>query len=36
MEDNSNNVSKCPVTGAVGKHSVGASGTKTATGGLIS
>ncbi|MDP2112810.1 MAG: catalase/peroxidase HPI [Bacteroidota bacterium] len=28
MEDNSNNVSKCPVTGATGKHSVGASGTK--------
>jgi len=28
MEDNSNNVSKCPVTGAMGKHSVGASGTK--------
>ncbi|MBW8324402.1 MAG: catalase/peroxidase HPI [Prolixibacteraceae bacterium] len=28
MEDNSNNVSKCPVTGASGKHNVGASGTK--------
>ncbi len=28
MEDNSNNVSKCPVTGATGKHNVGASGTK--------
>jgi len=28
MEDNSNSVSKCPVTGATGKHSVGASGTK--------
>jgi catalase-peroxidase len=28
MENNSNNVSKCPVTGATGKHSVGASGTK--------
>jgi len=28
MEDNSNNVSKCPVTGATGKHSVGAGGTK--------
>lgn len=28
MEDNSNKVSKCPVTGAIGKHSVGASGTK--------
>ena len=28
MEDNSNNVSKCPVTGATGKHSIGAGGTK--------
>ena len=28
MEDNSNNVSKCPVTGATGKHNVGAGGTK--------
>jgi catalase-peroxidase len=28
MEDNSNSVSKCPVTGATGKHSVGAGGTK--------
>jgi len=28
MEGNSNEVSKCPVTGATGKHSVGASGTK--------
>lgn len=28
MEDNSNNVSKCPVTGATSKHSVGANGTK--------
>lgn len=28
MEDESKNVSKCPVTGATGKHSVGASGTK--------
>ncbi len=28
MEDNSANVSKCPVTGATGKHSVGAGGTK--------
>ncbi len=28
MEDNSNNVSKCPVTGATGKQSVGAGGTK--------
>jgi len=28
MEDNSNNVGKCPLTGATGKHSVGASGTK--------
>jgi catalase-peroxidase len=28
MEDNSNSVSKCPVTGAAGKHSVGAGGTK--------
>jgi catalase-peroxidase len=28
MENESNNVSKCPVTGATGKHSVGASGTK--------
>ncbi len=28
MEDNSEKVSKCPVTGATGKHNVGASGTK--------
>ncbi len=28
MEDNANNVSKCPVTGATKKHSVGTSGTK--------
>ncbi len=28
MEDNSNKVSKCPVTGATGKHNIGASGTK--------
>lgn len=28
MEDNAENVSKCPVTGATGKHSVGTSGTK--------
>ena len=28
MEDNSEKVSKCPVTGAIGKHNVGASGTK--------
>lgn len=28
MEDNSNEISKCPVTGATGKHSVGAGGTK--------
>ncbi|MHC1705130.1 MAG: catalase/peroxidase HPI [Tenuifilaceae bacterium] len=28
MENNSNKVSKCPVTGAVSKHSVGTSGTK--------
>ena len=28
MENNSNNVSKCPVTGATSKHNVGASGTK--------
>jgi catalase-peroxidase len=28
MEDNSEKVSKCPVTGAMGKHSIGASGTK--------
>lgn len=28
MEDYSEKVSKCPVTGATGKHSVGASGTK--------
>ena len=28
MEDNSNNGSKCPVTGATGKHNIGASGTK--------
>jgi catalase-peroxidase len=28
MENESNNVSKCPVTGATAKHSVGASGTK--------
>jgi len=28
MEDNSEKISKCPVTGATGKHSVGASGTK--------
>jgi catalase/peroxidase HPI len=28
MEDNSNNGGKCPVTGAIGKHNVGASGTK--------
>ena len=28
MEDNSGKISKCPVTGAVSKHSVGASGTK--------
>jgi catalase-peroxidase len=28
MENNPNNVSKCPVTGATSKHSVGTSGTK--------
>ena len=28
MEDNSNNVSKCPVTGATVKHNVGSGGTK--------
>ena len=28
MENNSDNGSKCPVTGAVSKHNVGASGTK--------
>ncbi len=28
MEDNSEKISKCPVTGAIGKHSVGGSGTK--------
>ncbi len=28
MEDNAEKVSKCPVTGATGKHSVGAGGTK--------
>jgi len=28
MEDNSEKVSKCPVTGATAKHNVGASGTK--------
>lgn len=28
MEDNSEKISKCPVTGAIGKHNVGASGTK--------
>lgn len=28
MEDNSEKMSKCPVTGAVGKHSVGMGGTK--------
>lgn len=28
MENNENNVSKCPVTGATGKHSTGAGGTK--------
>jgi catalase-peroxidase len=28
MEENSNEVSKCPVTGATGKHNAGASGTK--------
>ncbi|MDP2888075.1 MAG: catalase/peroxidase HPI [Bacteroidota bacterium] len=28
MEDNSEKISKCPVTGATGKHNVGASGTK--------
>ena len=28
MEDNSNNGSKCPVTGATGIHNIGASGTK--------
>ena len=28
MEDNSNNDSKCPVTGATGKNSIGATGTK--------
>ncbi len=28
MENNSNNGSKCPVTGATGKHNIGASGTK--------
>jgi catalase-peroxidase len=28
MDDNTNNVSKCPVTGATKKHSVGTSGTK--------
>jgi catalase-peroxidase len=28
MNENSDNISKCPVTGATGKHSVGAGGTK--------
>lgn len=28
MENNSENTSKCPVTGATGKHSIGSSGTK--------
>ena len=28
MENNSEKISKCPVTGAIGKHSIGASGTK--------
>jgi catalase-peroxidase len=28
MENNTNKISKCPVTGAISKHSVGASGTK--------
>ncbi len=28
MEENANEVSKCPVTGAVGKHSIGTSGRK--------
>ena len=28
MEDNSEKISKCPVTGAVGKHNIGAGGTK--------
>lgn len=28
MENSSDNISKCPVTGATGKHSVGAGGTK--------
>ena len=28
MENNSEKVSKCPVTGATSKHNVGASGTK--------
>ena len=28
MEDNSEKISKCPVTGATGKHNIGASGTK--------
>lgn len=28
MEDNTNGISKCPVTGATGKHHVGAGGTK--------
>ena len=28
MEDNSEKISKCPVTGATGKHNVGSSGTK--------
>jgi len=28
MEKKSNEVSKCPVTGATGKHNVGAGGTK--------
>ena len=33
MENTSDNISKCPVTGATGKRGLGASGTKTLTGG---
>ena len=28
MDNNSEKISKCPVTGATGKHSIGAGGTK--------
>jgi catalase-peroxidase len=28
MENNSEKISKCPVTGATGKHTIGAAGTK--------